>query len=134
MNSRNLTYRIFSFQKSWNAGYYESFVSNNWVFSTLLSKSPVYMRTVLPMIKEKINWKIRPLVKPQTYFPGGNRKYEVKITRLHVGHLPQCSSCRMFLLTMKHFLTNCRTTRLKIKKKIKCDYQMIPKVIWGNNF
>ena len=65
--------------------------------------------------------KIKPLVKAWTYVPGGNRKYEVKLARLCIGHTrlthghfggrpPDCPSCGVSPLTSKHLLTDCQTT------------------------
>ena len=71
----------------------------------------------------------KPLVKPWPCVPGGNRKYEVKLTRLRIGHTrlthghfggrpPECSSCGISPLTTKHFLTDCQTT-LPIRNLLK---------------
>ena len=67
--------------------------------------------------------KSKPKVKPLKFIPGGNRKYEVKITRLRIGHTrlthghymsrgrpPECTLCGMSPLTTEHFLTNCQMT------------------------
>ena len=75
--------------------------------------------------------KSKPKVKPWKYIPGGNRKYEVKITRLRIGHTrlthghymsrgrpPECTYCRMSPLTTEHFLLNCQMT-LPLRNQLK---------------
>ena len=72
---------------------------------------------------------IKPFVKPWPSIPGGNRRYEVKITRLRIGHTrlthghfggrpPECTFCRMSPLTAKHFLIDCQTTQ-PIRNQLK---------------
>ena len=68
--------------------------------------------------------KSKPKVIPWKSIPGSNRKNEVKLTRLRIGHTrlthgyymsrgrpPECTYCGMTPLTTEHFLTNCQTTR-----------------------
>ena len=68
--------------------------------------------------------KFKPRVNPWKSIPGGNRKYEVKIARLRIGHTrlthghymsrgrpPECTFCGMSPLTTEHILMNCLSTR-----------------------
>ena len=66
---------------------------------------------------------IKPRVKPWVYLPGGNRRNEVKLTRLRIGHSrlthgyymsrgrpPECEHCRT-PLSIEHILLNCQATQ-----------------------
>ena len=68
--------------------------------------------------------KVKPKVRPWNFIPGGNRKLEVKIARLRIGHTrlthghymsrgrpPECIFCGMSPLTTKHFLIECQNTQ-----------------------
>ena len=79
---------------------------------------------------------VKPYVKPWVNIPGGNRKNEVKLTRLRIGHSrlthgyymsrgrpPECNHCRV-PLTIKHILINCQTTQsLRTQLKLPNNLQ-----------
>ena len=84
--------------------------------------------------------RVKTSVYPWKNLPGGNRRNEVKIARLRIGHTrlthgyrmkrgrppdapdppdpPSCSKCRESPLTVDHFLFNCRTT-LPLRNRLK---------------
>ena len=72
--------------------------------------------------QEKLR-EIKPKVKPWVNLPGGNRKNEVKLTRLRIGHSrlthsyymsrgrpPECEHCRV-PLSINHLLVDCQATQ-----------------------
>ena len=83
--------------------------------------------------------KSKPRVNPWKSIPGGNRKYEVKIARLRIGHTrlthghymsrgrpPECTLCGMSPLTTEHILMNCHATRpLRNQLKLPNDLQRL---------
>ena len=83
--------------------------------------------------------KSKPKVNPWKSIPGGNRRYEVKIARLRIGHTrlthghymsrgrpPECTFCGMSPLTTEHILMNCQTTRpLRNQLKLPNDPQRL---------
>ena len=85
--------------------------------------------------------KSKPRVIPWKSIPGSNRKHEVKIARLRIGHTrlthghymsrgrpPECTYCGTTPLTTDHFLMNCQTTRpLRDRLKLPND----PKKLLG---
>ena len=74
---------------------------------------------------------VKPNVKPWTKIPGGNRRYETKITRLRIGHTrltngyhmsrgrpPECAHCDVYPLTTEHLLMECQATK-HIRDRLK---------------
>ena len=79
---------------------------------------------------------VKPHVKPWVNIPGGNRKNEVKLTRLRIGHSrlthdyymsrgrpPECNHCGV-PLTINHILIDCQATQpLRTQLKLPDNLQ-----------
>ena len=105
------------------------------------------VKDILEKVLEFVLWccwrnklkRIKHQVRPWASIPGGNRRNEVKITRLRIGHTrltnghylsrgrpPECAHCGTTPLTTKHFLTECRVTKhLRDQMNLPNDLQKL---------